>query len=305
MLIDMPYDGIYKIQSFVSIDENASISFPLATHLVPAGQHGALNYHVHDSIEIAIITEGRGIHILNDKKANISKGDVIVIYPNSLHAYDETQTLGVLNILYNSERMAFPAIDGYEIPLYAKFFPLETIPPESMSPEPLLHLDSDETINEIVNLSLSLQTILNDHAPGKMLLATVKFLDIILTLLKNATPLFSKTHLVIPPAFQDVLKYINENYTGEIKLEELYKKAYCSCRSFELKFKKITGYSPGNYILRRRIALATTLLLKENLSINDVCGLCGFNDRSYFTFQFRKITGLSPREYRKKHLDSL
>lgn len=302
MLMYMPYDGIYKLQHFFSIDDNARMSFPLAMHHVPAGHHGTLNFHRHDSIEIAIVTEGQGIHILNEKKACIRKGDVIVIYPNALHAYDETSSLGILNILYSSERMTFPAIDGYEIPLYAKFFPLEAVPPESQSPEPLLHLDSEEAINAIVKDALALEEILEEPTQGKILQTTVKFLDIILKLLQNATPPFPRTHPNVSPAFQDVLKYINENFTGEIKLEELYKRAFCSCRSFEQKFKKLTGFSPGNYVLRRRIALATTLLLKENLSINDVCGLCGFNDRSYFTLQFRRITGLTPRDYRKQHL---
>ncbi|MCQ2396848.1 MAG: AraC family ligand binding domain-containing protein, partial [Lentisphaeria bacterium] len=173
----MPYDGIYKIQNYASLNENEYLPFPLATHIVPAGQHGTLNFHEHDSIEIAIVTEGKGIHILNERKACVRKGDVIIIYPNSLHAYDDTKTLGVLNILYNSERMAFPAIDGYEIPLYAKFFPLEKILPEAQSPEPILHIDSDETINAIIKDSLMLMELLKEPTQGKLLQITVKFLD--------------------------------------------------------------------------------------------------------------------------------
>lgn len=302
MLTDMPYDGIYKIQHFSSFSKNAELSFPLALHNVPAGNQGMLNFHEHDSIEIAIITAGEGIHILNDKKARIKKGDVLIIYPGMCHAYDETQTLGVLNILYDPERMVFPAIDGYEIPLFCKFFPMGKISTTAIPPEPVIHLSSEEAIKKIITESLSLDKVLKERAPGNLLHATVKFLDIILAILHNGTKLITKTKTTAPPVFQEVLKYINENFTGEIRLRDLYEMAYCSCRSFELKFKKITGFSPAKYILKKRIALATTLLLKENLSVNDICGLCGFLDRSYFTLQFRKITGFSPREYRKKHL---
>ena len=64
-------------------------------------------------------------------------------------------------------------------------------------------------------------------------------------------------------------------------------------------FKKVTGYSPIDYLLHVRLAKAGELLLKTSIPVSEIASDCGFNDSNYFSRQFRKTYGLSPRDYRK------
>lgn len=67
-------------------------------------------------------------------------------------------------------------------------------------------------------------------------------------------------------------------------------------------FKKYTGYSPGNYLIRLRIKKAETLLQREDQRISEVGSSVGFRDSNYFSRQFHRINGLTPRQYRKNCL---
>ena len=60
------------------------------------------------------------------------------------------------------------------------------------------------------------------------------------------------------------------------------------------------GFSPTDYLIRSRIRRAEAILLGEGktISITDVADRCGFNDSNYFSRQFRRVVGQSPRDYR-------
>ena len=67
---------------------------------------------------------------------------------------------------------------------------------------------------------------------------------------------------------------------------------------FVLLFTKATGLSPHQYVLRARIESAKLLLKDEALSVADVSRLAGFLTQEHFTKVFRKIVGVTPREFR-------
>ncbi len=71
---------------------------------------------------------------------------------------------------------------------------------------------------------------------------------------------------------------------------------------FVLLFTKATGLSPHQYVLRARIDSAKLLLKDEALSIADVSRLTGFRTQEHFTKVFRKIVGVTPREFRSADL---
>ena len=63
-------------------------------------------------------------------------------------------------------------------------------------------------------------------------------------------------------------------------------------------FKKDTGSSLINYIIDRRIAHSKELLAKGEMSIRDIAITCGFQNISYFSRQFKKSTGMTPRQFK-------
>jgi AraC-like DNA-binding protein len=68
-------------------------------------------------------------------------------------------------------------------------------------------------------------------------------------------------------------------------------------------FKDTFEYSPGNYLVRRRIGEAQTLLLTTNYSVIEIASSVGYNNVSHFNTIFKKLIGTTPKQYRKKYLD--
>ena len=67
------------------------------------------------------------------------------------------------------------------------------------------------------------------------------------------------------------------------------------CRAFRQSF----GIPPKRYQLSQRIERAKTLLAKHAASVTDISGSVGYNDTSAFSTAFRRVTGLTPRAYRR------
>lgn len=103
------------------------------------------------------------------------------------------------------------------------------------------------------------------------------------------------------PAMNYILKYIEENYTSKIFLEEIANKLCMTTSGIIYKFKKYTGMTPLNYIIQLKTNLAKNLLLQTNMSINEIAEQCGYENMYYFSNAFKKITGLPPSSFRNKN----
>ena len=69
-------------------------------------------------------------------------------------------------------------------------------------------------------------------------------------------------------------------------------------------FKQMSGYSPVQYLLRRRIGEAQTLLITTDLSITRIAEMVGYDTPSYFNLQFTKNVGMPPNKFRQNYIVS-
>jgi transcriptional regulator GlxA family with amidase domain len=95
-------------------------------------------------------------------------------------------------------------------------------------------------------------------------------------------------------------QFIEENYAGRINVDDLANRSLLSRRNFERRFKKATQYSPAEYIQYLKIEAARRQLESSRYHINEVMYAVGYNDTKAFRSTFKKITGLSPLEYRNR-----
>lgn len=97
----------------------------------------------------------------------------------------------------------------------------------------------------------------------------------------------------------EIKRYIKEHLAEDLNRKDLADRVYLTPDYLSHLFKKETGYSLTNYIIHERIEKAKVLLSKKDMSIRDIASACGFDNVSYFSRQFRSMTGMTPREYRK------
>jgi transcriptional regulator GlxA family with amidase domain len=86
-----------------------------------------------------------------------------------------------------------------------------------------------------------------------------------------------------------------------ISVEELAMKFAIGKRNFERRFKKATNNTPVEYMQRVKIEAAKKGLETSRKNVNEVMYEVGYTDTKAFRTVFKKITGLSPIDYRNKY----
>jgi len=100
-------------------------------------------------------------------------------------------------------------------------------------------------------------------------------------------------------------EYIEKNYEEKITVEQLASMLAVGRRSLERRFKKATSNTVSEYIQRVKIEAAKKVFETTRKNINEIIYDVGYSDVKAFRTTFRKITGLSPIEYRNKYNKSL
>lgn len=102
-------------------------------------------------------------------------------------------------------------------------------------------------------------------------------------------------------AIRDVQEFIENNINEKISVDELAEKSAMGRRSFERRFKQATNNSVLEYIQRVKIESAKRSFESSLMNINEVMYHVGYTDTKAFRTIFKKITGLTPIEYRNKY----
>lgn len=95
------------------------------------------------------------------------------------------------------------------------------------------------------------------------------------------------------------MNYIENNLKKEIRTEDIADSAGFSKYHFQRVFKRETGLNLYEYIQKRRLAEASSLLLNSNIRILDIAVYLCFESQEAFTRAFKKVYGLPPGQYRK------
>lgn len=95
------------------------------------------------------------------------------------------------------------------------------------------------------------------------------------------------------------VRYIHKHISEEIELEKLAELSCLSKDHFIRLFKKGMGITPLQYVNQKKIEKAQLLLLTEELAVKEIAFRLAFEDYSYFNRLFKKITSMTPQEYRR------
>lgn len=95
------------------------------------------------------------------------------------------------------------------------------------------------------------------------------------------------------------LGYINDHYEQPLTLDMICADLHVSKYHLCHLFKKVTGMSIMDYLLKTRIAAAKEMLLSDTVSVGAIGLACGFSSTSYFCQAFKQTTGQSARQFRK------
>lgn len=96
----------------------------------------------------------------------------------------------------------------------------------------------------------------------------------------------------------DAKKYIEENFSRPLTILEVAEYFHVSSFYLSHAYKRVTGYSPKQYLMQYRLTMARRLLLTTDEKVSEIALRTGFGDASNFTRTFRETTEMTPLEFR-------
>lgn len=100
---------------------------------------------------------------------------------------------------------------------------------------------------------------------------------------------------------EQIHKYVQDNLSGDLSLTTIAGEVHFNPSYLSRYYKQATGRNLLDFIQSTRLNAAIDLMLHTSLKLNDIAVRTGFDSNSYFTTFFKKMTGMSPMQYRNSH----
>lgn len=263
--------------------------------------------HQHSFIELNYVSNGCGIHLINDKRYDVSKGDFYLIPPGADHVFlpydlQNTKKLTTINCIFYPEFL----FEENALPFSLHFlqeikeFCSSLLKGADSKTDLLRFQDSTEkTIEKI------LKRMLNEYHSesfGNIEIIKMNLYELLIHMKRyseaQTTPK-DFTSYTTEQLIHTAITYLEENCLNPVTLEEVCNYVMLSKCYFCTQFKRVTGKSVIRYLQEIRMKKASELLLKSNYSITTISQMVGYSDYNFFTQTYKKITGTTPRQYRK------
>lgn len=98
---------------------------------------------------------------------------------------------------------------------------------------------------------------------------------------------------------QAVIKYIEQNYSHPITIDDMTSDIHVSKYHFIRRFRRAMGITPYSYLTNYRINMSKIFLRSTDKTVSEIAEACGFLDTSNFITHFKKHTGQKPLQYRR------
>ena len=227
------------------------------------------NPHAHEEWEIQLMLSGTETAIINGITYSINENDVMIIPPGAMH-------------------QEFPHNDFLNISLCAYELPFSDV---------TIVNDYDKDIAALFELILKVMTE-KDTDYG---IIADSLIDTMCRFIKKYAESNCKHTFTV-----ELKNQLYENISNsDFNISDAILKMGFNLDYFRRCFKEDFGTTPHEHLTDMRIELAKKTLRDDAiLSIERIAYLCGYSDSFYFSKVFKKHTGLTPRDYRKKHMNT-
>ncbi len=255
--------------------------------------------HKHDFFEFLYVYEGEFVQQISNTKLFMRTGDFCMIPPHVYHSLDVHNYSAVLNLLIHREKFQDIILNHLKTDNVLATFFLNTIYSENRNDYVIFHTNGDMTIQHII-LDMCLE-FLNKEKYYKHFLNTE-----LLLLFGHLLRSYADTCEL--PKIKNkkdglnfaILKYIDNNFRT-LSLPELAEHFHYSPQHMSHRVKQLTGMSFTDYILSKRMEIASEFLIKTNMKIKNIGERIGYVNQEHFLRTFRKYYGMTPSAYRMLH----
>ena len=272
----------------------------ISVHRMPVQQ--SMGQHRHEFFEIAIILSGSAVHVTGKFRHRIGAGDVLIINSRRTHGYECNRNLNLVNILIREQLIRRLGRRMRQVPAFHSLFNFEPTRWQQREYKSRLTLTSKQ-LDEVTGWIDSLERETRLPTPENSLAAEAYLMLVINQLLKRHDQYESGPDR--PEAKMGrLLGWLERHCHEPLTVGGVAQFAGMSERSLFRVFGEVVGQTPVEYLLHAKIWRAMDYLsdAQSALGISEVAAACGFEDSNYFSRCFRRVTGRSPREFRRENL---
>ncbi|MFP4290090.1 MAG: helix-turn-helix domain-containing protein [Cyclobacteriaceae bacterium] len=248
--------------------------------------------HKHDFYDVLFITEGHGKHTIDFQTYEVKPYTIFFLTPGQVHSWELSEDTKGFSIFFEAEFYGIHRSRGRlrDMPFF-----------HVLSGDPALHLsrESEEFVEEIIEQMYEEQANAR-HRYAEIIRAYLELLLMRLSRFYDKQQQETST----PYHQQLIIRYeemIDSHYIEKRMVSEYADMLNMSTKNLNAICKKTVNRTASDMIFNRIILEAKRLLLNAEWSVQQVGEMLHFYDSSYFVRFFRKHSGITPEQFRRKY----
>ena len=251
-------------------------------HLKAGNSHHTSRQNL-QSFLFAIVIDGKGSLNYDGKTWQLESGDCFFIDCRVQHVYQSD--------VQSSWELLWVHFNGCTSEEYYKIF--------ASQQQPVIHPASTVKFVSLLQEIMRLNT--ETYADTEVL--TSGLLVDLLTMLLTVNSISEESDTALQAKLKTVLAHIDANFTSDLRLDDLARRFDISKYYLTREFKRAYGETIFQHVISLRINYAKRLLRFTDKSVEEISSLCGFNDQSYFSKQFKKAENVTCLAFRRRWRD--
>lgn len=268
-------------QEYITYMEHSSIRIwasDVATHY---------DYHCHSAVEVILPDRGESVYQTQEEVYRVKPGEVLILPSGCMHSLTESpETKRYLLLFEPNPLMNLRDISSISAMMQQPIY---------LTADSELADGAKQILYQVVTCYFQKEPLWNTFCYSYLLqlyaLLGRHYLEI-------AGPQHPSRHSIDPAIMNSAITFINEHYMDEMSLEDAALFAGFSKYYFSRMFKQFSGISFSEYLTRKRLNVATDLLVRTDQSIREIALASGFGSMATFNRIFRAQKNCTPSQYR-------
>ncbi len=247
--------------------------------------------HSHPFSELFYVVNGTGTFVAEGSEFLVGKNDMVIINPHVQHTERSVQAtpldyivLGIEGLSFSFEDIA-AAQDGLSMQTHSG----------------AVYKYNMQSPNVYAYLNIMLEEISSKKDNYETVCHNLLEILLVCMLRNDHLSIIQKDQNLLNRECAQIKNYLDANYAEDITLDTLAALTHMNKYYMAHAFTKYTGLSPINYLLKKRIQEAKSLLESTACSISQISNMLGFSSQSYFSQAFKKATGKTPVQFRSEY----
>ncbi len=245
------------------------------------------DYHCHSAVEVILPDRGESVYQTQEEVYRVKPGEVLILPSGCMHSLTESpETKRYLLLFEPNPLMNLRDISSISAMMQQPIY---------LTADSELADGAKQILYQVVTCYFQKEPLWNTVCYSYLLqlyaLLGRHYLEI-------AGPQHPSRHSIDPAIMNSAITFINEHYMDEMSLEDAALFAGFSKYYFSRMFKQFSGISFSEYLTRKRLNVATDLLVRTDQSIREIALASGFGSMATFNRIFRAQKNCTPSQYR-------